>query len=89
MEYRKIPRYSTGAFGQNDFYGIPLPNEKEDLVEYRAPKKGIPIISNVINYIRRNIKIEEIILIGLIILLLDESIEDDLLLVILLYILLF
>jgi len=89
MDYRKMPKYSTGAYGKYDFYGIPLPNEKEDLLDYKPPRKGIPIISDIINYIRRNIKIEEIILIGLIILLLDESIEDDLLLVILIYILLF
>jgi len=86
MENRK-PEYS-GAY-IHDFYGIPLPNEKEEIAEYRPPRRGIPIISDIVRYIRRNIRLEEIILIGLIILLLDESIEDDLLLVILLYILLF
>jgi len=72
-----------------DFSDIPLPNERESRFEQPATSKFTGRLYNIVNYIRRHIKIEDIILIGLIILLLDESIEDDLLLIILIYILLF
>lgn len=93
--YSPDPSYSlnpTGASVHNveDFFGIPLPNEKEALYDC-APKKRKTLnpLSSVIKYLQKNIKIEELILIGLIILLLDESFEDDLLLIVLVYILLF
>jgi hypothetical protein len=92
--YNPNPSYSmnpAGSYSHNDsdFFGIPLPNEKEiqQKGEFET-RKGLSL-SNIIRYIQRHIKIEEIILLGLIVLMLDESFEDDLLLIILIYILLF
>ncbi len=90
--YNPNPPYSmtSPAPNQNgDFTGIPLPNEREPSSEYVSGSRAFSSISGIVNYIRRHVKIEDIILIGLIILMLDESIEDDLLLIILIYILLF
>lgn len=93
--YSPSPSYSMNSTGvpihkDKDFFGIPLPNEMEALPDYAAEKrKGFSPLSGIIHYIQRNVKIEEIILLGLIVLMLDESIEDDLLLIILIYILLF
>ncbi len=73
----------------SDFFGIPLPNEKE--IQQKSDsetRKGLSL-PNIIRYIQSHIKIEELILLGLIVLMLDESFEDDLLLIILIYILLF
>lgn len=88
------PQYSIKSAGsythhESDFFGIPLPNEKE--IQPGSDfdtRKGLSL-SGVIRYIQNHIKIEEIILLGLIVLILDESFEDDLLLIILIYILLF
>jgi hypothetical protein len=77
------------SFGQKDFFGIPLPNEREPMPGNPVEKRSMPSLSGIINYLRRHVKIEDIILIGLIILMLDEAIEDDLLLIFLIYILLF
>ncbi len=94
--YNPFPSYSMNFSGvplhkEKNFFGIPLPNEKE--VPYKSSiNTGIKIpspLSGIIRFIQKNIKIEEIILIGLIILLLDEAFEDDLLLIALVYILLF
>jgi len=88
------PSYSFSNIGSyshddSDFFGIPLPNEREvQNIESAKSKRGFPL-AKVVSYIRRHITIEEIILIGLIVLLLDESFDDDLLLIILIYILLF
>lgn len=90
--YSPNPSYSMNAADsgrQKDFLGIPLPNERESLPESPAEKRTVPTLAGFVNYLRRHIKIEDIILIGLIILMLDEAIEDDLLLIILIYILLF
>lgn len=90
--YSPNPPYSmntSGSLRQKDFFGIPLPNERESYPGYVEEKRATPSLSGIFNYIRQHVKIEEIILIGLIILMLDESIEDDLLLIILIYILLF
>lgn len=90
--YSPTPTYSmnsAGSLQNKDFLGIPLPNEKETSPEYAGENKRVPSLAEIIQYVRRHIRIEEIILIGLIILMLDESIEDDLLLIILIYILLF
>jgi hypothetical protein len=93
--YNTYPSHPLNSIGvplykDKDFLGIPLPNEVEAFPDYAA-KKNIPRnpLSGIIRYIQKNIKIEELILIGLIILLLDESFEDDLLLIVLIYILLF
>jgi hypothetical protein len=92
--YYPRPSYSQNSAGsyshhESDFFGIPLPNEKEirPKGDYGA-QTGLSL-SNIIRYIQRHIKIEELILLGLIVLMLDESFEDDLLLIILIYILLF
>ncbi len=90
--YSPNPSYSMNvseSLPQADFIGIPLPNEQEAYPGYHDEKRIFPALGGVVDYIRKHVKIEEIILIGLIILLLDESIEDQLLLIILIYILLF
>ncbi len=90
--YSPKPSYSMNASApllHKDFFGIPLPNEKEAYPGHFAGKKKIPALTGILEFVREHIKIEELILIGLIILMLDESIDDDLLLVILIYILLF
>ncbi len=92
--YSPIPPYSmnsAGSFAHNDsdFFGIPLPNEKEVQTSTDKERRKNLSFSNIIRYIQNHVKIEEIILIGLIVLILDESLEDDLLLIILIYILLF
>lgn len=81
---------SFAGFGQRrDYLDIPLPNERESGEAYPDERRLLPSLSSVLAFIREHIKIEELILIGLIILLLDEAMEDQLLLVILIYILLF
>jgi len=74
---------------EKDFFGIPLPNEKEAISEFAGERKKISPIYDVIRYLQKHVKIEELILVGLIVLMLDEAIDDDLLLIILFYILLF
>ncbi len=66
---------------------IPLPTEVEEPAPHRrmVPRSGI---GRFLDELRKRIGIEEIILIGLIILLIQERIEDELLLIILLYLLL-
>ena len=79
-----------GAFDSGyggDFISIPLPNEREGP---RFPwGNGFPSLNRIVNFLREHITLEEIILVGLIILVLSESVEDELLLIILIYILLF
>ncbi len=92
--YNPIPSYkmnSAESYSHNDsdFFGIPLPNEKEIQQSSEGKNRKSISLSSIIRYIQSHVKIEEIILIGLIVLLLDESLEDDLLLIILIYILLF
>lgn len=83
---------SQDIFGSgygNDFMSIPMPNERESYKYPWGKGKGSNSLNGVLNFLREHIRIEEIILVGLIILLLDESLEDDFLLIILVYILLF
>ena len=96
--YSPNPPYSMNSSSTEpdaEFAGIPLPNEKETSAKetsaqnHNTPPRFAPFLSGMVNYIRHHVKIEDIILIGLIILILDESIDDDLLLIILIYILLF
>lgn len=72
---------------------IPYPNEIEAPVpkprKGHEVKAGIPDFSSIVNYLKNNITIEEIILVGLIILLLGEEIKDEFLIIMLVYILLF
>ena len=68
---------------------IPLPNESESPTEVPSELRngGLP---NLLNFFRTRIHMEEIILIGLIILLLDEGLnglEDEFLLIMLIYLL--
>ncbi|HEX2946208.1 MAG TPA: hypothetical protein VHT96_09680 [Clostridia bacterium] len=74
---------------EKDLFGIPLPNEKEVGPLFESERKRPSPFYDVIRYIQKHVKIEDIILIGLIVLILDEAIEDDLLLIVLFYILLF
>lgn len=93
--YDQNPSYQVNSTGvhvhkDNSFLGIPLPNEKEVFPDYLPERKKYQLpFAAIIRYIQKHVKIEELILIGLIVLMLDESIEDDLLLIILIYILLF
>lgn len=90
--YNPTPPYSmnnAGSFQKKDFFGIPLPNEKEIPLENIEGKRSLLSLEGISRFIRKYVKIEEIILIGLIILMLDESIGDELLLIALIYILLF
>jgi hypothetical protein len=66
-----------------------MPNEIE--ASQGAPRSlGISeVFSSVVNFIREHVTIEEVILIGLIILLLDEPAEQEILIILLVYILLF
>ena len=83
-----IGEYSKGIPVESNS-DIPLPNETEisepsDMPEFRGK-------TNLFNFIRTKIHFEEIVLIGLIILLIDEGItclEDELLLVVLIFLLL-
>lgn len=79
--------FGTGS--GSDFISIPMPNEREGFKHPWSKGKGLSGLNGILDFLREHIKVEEIILIGLIILLLDESIEDDFLLIILIYILLF
>jgi len=81
--------FSGGSAGapRNMLLDIPMPNERENS-QYFADGK-MSGLTPIINFLREHIHIEELILIGLIILLLEESFEDSILLVILIYILFF
>ena len=72
-----------------DFLYIPMPNERETTNNYWKKNKKTSGFPAVLDFIREHIKIEELLLIGLIFLLFDDSIEDDFLLIMLVYILLF
>ncbi len=73
-----------------DYLDIPLPNEQEyGPYPYPEEKRILPGLSAVVDFVREHIHIEELILIGLIVLLLEDSMEDNLLLILLFYILIF
>ena len=74
--------------GGKDLYNIPMPNEMESSNEHWIDKK-LPWYVTVFDFFKEHVKIEELILIGLILLLIEESIEDEFLLIMLIYILLF
>jgi hypothetical protein len=86
---RTAPSPYPGQSSHKDFLDIPLPNEQEYTEAYHEERRILPGLSSVVDFVREHIHIEELILIGLIILLLDESMEDNLLLVLLFYILIF
>lgn len=66
---------------------IPLPTEVEISSDTAENTRGAHKPS-IFNILKGRITIEEIILLGLIVLLLDEGIEDDMILILLIYILL-
>ncbi len=77
---KPVPSNTTGKV-----IDIPLPNTSEPSpgkLEKRNRRSKLPFPASLINSIR----LDDLILIGLIILLLDENVEDDFLLIILLYI---
>ncbi|MFZ5986123.1 MAG: hypothetical protein ACOYWZ_03235 [Bacillota bacterium] len=71
---------------QKELENIPLPNEKEDS---SAPPKNSARIRrpSFLNFFKKRFGADEIILIGLIFLLIEESAEDEFLLIILIYLL--
>lgn len=79
----------TAPNSQKDYLDIPLPNEREHTPVYPDERRILPGLSQIMDFAREHIHLEELILIGLIILLLGETMEDNLLLVLLFYILLF
>lgn len=66
---------------------IPMPNESDASTNESGEKQANRGLS-VIRFLKSHIKLEEIILLGLIFFLLDEGLNDDFLLLILIYILL-
>lgn len=80
----KNPDVSNTSDYQNINF-IPLPNEPEKTSGYQ---KHDARISNPFSFLTERIKLEEIILIGLIFLLFEEGIQDEFLLLVLVYILL-
>jgi len=84
--------HSTGKPVQKkeEYLDIPLPNEKENETKQdtTSEKRASPL-DGIIKYIQKNVRIEELLLVGLIFLMLYESVDDDLLMILLVYILLF
>lgn len=71
---------------------IPLPNEVEvdaESASHPARKYSKPPISSFLHTLKSRIHIDDIILIGLLLLVLDEHLDDELFLILILYILLF
>jgi hypothetical protein len=67
---------------------IPLPNKAEDADNSSySPRKAHNILS-IIDFLKDNIHMEEIILLALIFILIQEKVEDEFLLIFLIYILL-
>lgn len=75
--------------GHNEMtINIPLPNELEEKPEHPSSIHNRHK-SSFLEYLKKRITLEEVILLGLIFLLLDDAIEDEFLLIMLIYILLF
>jgi hypothetical protein len=68
--------------------GIPLPNEAEIPYEKPDDEKRKAKKTNILDFFKNHIKVEDIILVGLIFLLIEEGIEDELLLLVLVFLLL-
>lgn len=90
MPYSK-PRYTSRKYLPPDknYMSIPYPNEVEDHYTQKNNRRDLFNISSIIDFLKSRITIEEIILVGLIIILLDDEIKDEFLLIMLVYILLF
>ncbi len=82
-----LSRTSDTESEADNFSSIPLPNVSED-VPLKASKDHSEERFGPIDILGFRIQIDEIIIIGLIILLLQNKIEDELLLLILVYLLL-
>ncbi|MCX8129044.1 MAG: hypothetical protein N3I35_02965 [Clostridia bacterium] len=88
--YQSVNSNTGAAEAIRKIEDIPLPNEIETPPEFSS-YAGSMRNSSIINFFKTRIHFEEIILIGLIIILLDEGItgiEDEFLLIILVYLLL-
>lgn len=72
----------------SEIASIPLPNEVELPSGRPAYEKRDFRMPDIFGYLKKRIKLEDIILIGLIFLLIEEGIEDELLLLILVFLLL-
>ncbi len=68
---------------------VKKPRQSSKTAQSRDNRRSLPSVSGIFHYIQQHITLEDIILVGLIIIMLDESIDDDILLIILIYILLF
>lgn len=95
--YRRYPYYSYAnreknaeeellPDGMKKISEIPLPNEVETPQKSQNPHMYRTGISSILSSLARNIRVEDIILIGLILLILDEGFEDDFLLFMLIFI---
>jgi hypothetical protein len=73
----------------SETFDIPSPNEPSDNIE-RKKNTLFPALGSLggISSIFKKVKIDELILIGLLFLLINEKVEDDMLIITLLYILL-
>lgn len=67
---------------------IPLPNEVELPTERPTDERRSLRIPDIFDFLRKHIQLEDIIIIGLILILIAEGVEDELLLLILVYLLL-
>ncbi|HHV60862.1 MAG TPA: hypothetical protein GXX49_11355 [Clostridiaceae bacterium] len=86
MPQKKYPYPSKASASQIE--NFPLPNEAEvEAVDTKEPVSKPVRSSSLLSFLTHKIGMEEIILIGLIFLLLEESIKDDILLLILIYLL--
>ncbi|MGI6778564.1 MAG: hypothetical protein ACOX7R_11320 [Acetivibrionales bacterium] len=99
MLYRRYPYYSKRHSHYNidseekeTSGSIPLPNEEEPIKEINETREIEEVQEryrpSLLDFIKKHIHLEEIILLGLIFILLDEGIDDDFLLIMLIYILL-
>jgi len=72
-----------------NYLDIPMPNEIESDEEQSRNLTLADLLSSFVRFLRKHITIEEIILIGLILVLIDEPGDNSILIVLLIYVLLF
>lgn len=88
------PGYAVPDIRQ-EYIHIPLPNEREVIPETYGERKKSSLFNSgfslpaIFDFLRERIKLEEILLIALIVILLGESVQDEFLIIMLLYILIF
>ncbi|HEX2926804.1 MAG TPA: hypothetical protein VHP38_11210 [Ruminiclostridium sp.] len=85
------PRYTSRKYlpPPKSHINIPYPNEIEDIPPQKGIQRDVFNLSYLIEFIRSRITIEEIIIIGVIVILLGEEVKDEFLILMLLYILIF